>query len=108
MEASDTGEDVSIVLENAALWDAEHSNLYEAKIRLTQDGEVLDEVSESFGVRPLRRNSSQGLQVNGKTVKLRGGCVHHDNGMYGYPLYFEDCWRDDLGKWLSRIGIIPV
>jgi beta-galactosidase len=37
----------------------------------------------SFGVRTLRLDPHHGLRINGTTVKLRGACVHHDNGILG-------------------------
>jgi beta-galactosidase len=43
---------------------------------------MLDEVRVPFGIRMLTWGE-EGLQVNGTTVKLRGGCVHHDNGILG-------------------------
>ena len=43
----------------------------------------MDEVSTTFGVRTLAWSAENGLQLNGKTVKLSGGCIHHDNGVLG-------------------------
>ena len=37
----------------------------------------------SFGIRSLQLDPLHGLRVNGETVKLRGACVHHDNGALG-------------------------
>ncbi|MEQ4724410.1 glycoside hydrolase family 2 TIM barrel-domain containing protein [Nonomuraea sp. B19D2] len=35
------------------------------------------------GIRSLRLDPEHGLRINGETVKLRGACVHHDNGPLG-------------------------
>ena len=35
----------------------------------------------SFGIRRLQLDRVHGLRINGETVKLRGGCIHHDNGI---------------------------
>ena len=51
--------------------------------RLTDGGEVLDEESTTFGIRSLTLDPDRGLRINGETVKLRGACVHHDNGVLG-------------------------
>ena len=37
----------------------------------------------TFGIRSLRLDPEHGLRINGETVKLRGACVHHDNGVLG-------------------------
>lgn len=65
------------------LWNVEHPYLYQYKVQLTEQGEVLDEESGSFGIRKLQLDVKHGLRVNGKSVKLRGGCIHHDNGIIG-------------------------
>lgn len=39
--------------------------------------------SVPFGIRTLTWSAKTGLCVNGNTVKLRGGCIHHDNGILG-------------------------
>jgi hypothetical protein len=62
-----------IEIPNAKLWSDESPNLYTCKI---------GDDSETFGIR-LVQWSNKGLLVNGKSIKLRGGCVHHDNGILG-------------------------
>ena len=39
--------------------------------------------TETFGVRTFHFSAEHGLVLNGMGVKLRGGCVHHDNGPLG-------------------------
>ena len=39
-----------------------------------------DEAEVTFGIRTIAWNPRQGLLVNDRPVKLRGACVHHDNG----------------------------
>lgn len=46
-------------------------------------GQFLDEHKESVGLRRLSLSAEKGLCINGKTVKLRGACIHHDNGIIG-------------------------
>lgn len=72
---------------NAELWTAETPNLYTIKTKLMQNGKVIDESVERFGIRTLAWNVKQGFQVNGNTIKLRGGCVHHDHGLLGACTY---------------------
>lgn len=86
---------LSIILRNPILWDAEHPNLYRAKVSITDVGEFRTHLVEDkynktvdmeetvFGVRTITVDAVRGLRINGKTVKLKGGCVHHDNGLLG-------------------------
>ncbi|HIT90661.1 MAG TPA: DUF4982 domain-containing protein, partial [Candidatus Merdenecus merdavium] len=60
--------------------------LYQCKVSLLENGAVVDEVKENFGIR-LIEWSAKGLYINGKETLLRGGCVHHDNGILGAKCY---------------------
>lgn len=43
----------------------------------------LDSETVSFGIRSLSLDATEGLKINGEVVKLRGCCIHHDNGIIG-------------------------
>jgi hypothetical protein len=64
-------------------WSAETPHLYTASARVAEDGDVIDETGATFGIRRLQVDPVHGLRVNGETVKLRGACIHHDNGILG-------------------------
>ena len=68
----------TIEIPQAKLWDAEHPNLYTCVVKTENDEE-----SVPFGIRTLTWSAKTGLCVNGRAVKLRGGCIHHDNGILG-------------------------
>ncbi|MEV7887041.1 glycoside hydrolase family 2 TIM barrel-domain containing protein [Streptomyces sp. NPDC002817] len=61
------------------LWSPDTPTLYNATVTL----EDLDAETVTFGIRTLRLDPERGLRINGETVKLRGTCVHHDNGVLG-------------------------
>jgi len=65
------------------LWTPEKPDLYDARIQVLQNKKVVDETKTSFGIRSIKFTAENGFQLNGKTVKLNGGCVHHDNGCLG-------------------------
>ncbi|MEU1515126.1 glycoside hydrolase family 2 TIM barrel-domain containing protein [Streptomyces sp. NPDC005811] len=65
------------------LWSPETPTLYSCRVVL---GDV-DEETVSFGIRSLQLDPEHGLRINGETVKLRGSCVHHDNGVLGAATY---------------------
>jgi len=65
------------------LWSVERPYLYSCRSSLLSDGELLDEEENGFGIRSLTLDPDNGLRINGETVKLRGACLHHDNGVLG-------------------------
>jgi beta-galactosidase len=72
-----------IAVSKPALWSPEAPALYRAVTRLRKDGKAIDEVVTIFGIRTLAWSAEKGLLLNGKAIKLAGGCVHHDNGPLG-------------------------
>lgn len=72
-----------IYVEDVKRWNIETPYLYHASTRVVSGERVLDEERTHFGVRTLALDPKHGLRINGKTVKLRGACVHHDNGVIG-------------------------
>lgn len=74
-------------LEKPALWSAESPALYTLRCFLHINDHVQDTATIRFGVRSLSLDAARGLLVNGQPVKLRGGCVHHDNGLLGAASY---------------------
>lgn len=75
---------LKIYIPNPQRWDVDQPYLYTCMVKVTQqDGAILDECSETFGIRSLSISPASGLQINERTVKLRGACVHHDNGPLG-------------------------
>lgn len=72
-----------IVLKNPPLWSPETPQMSMAITRILVQGGPVDEVRTPFGIRHLAWSAAHGLTINGKTVKLNGGCIHHDNGVLG-------------------------
>jgi len=68
---------------NPSLWSVDSPILYTAVISLKDESQVFDEVTVPFGIRSISFDSEQGFLLNGKPLKLKGGCVHHDNGLLG-------------------------
>ena len=72
-----------IYLAGATRWSVDHPFLYAAYSQLLDNADVLDENRTTFGVRTLQADAIHGLRINGETIKLRGACIHHDNGVLG-------------------------
>ncbi|MFT4305411.1 MAG: glycoside hydrolase family 2 TIM barrel-domain containing protein [Microbacterium sp.] len=75
---------VRIRVPRPRLWSDASPDRYELRTELAQlDGTALDDDRVRFGIRRLQLDPQHGLRVNGETVKLRGACIHHDNGVLG-------------------------
>lgn len=72
-----------LLIDQPRLWSAETPTRYFARVELGDDDQVVDEVSVPFGIRTVRVDARRGLRVNGTEVKLRGACLHGDNGPLG-------------------------
>lgn len=70
-------------IDNAHLWDVNSPYLYTVETTLHVGDKVYDMDRTTFGIRTLQLDAKHGLQLNGKSVKLKGGCIHHDNGVIG-------------------------
>ena len=65
------------------LWSPASPSLYNIEIELKKDNKIIDNYRLKVGIRSITYNVEKGLQINGETIKLRGGCMHQDNGILG-------------------------
>ena len=65
------------------LWSPESPYLYKLVARLSANGNIVDEKTVNVGIRTIRVSRENGFQLNGKTRKLKGVCLHHDLGPLG-------------------------
>ncbi len=78
--------DQEAIIENPMLWSVDSPVLYRAVSEVYVDGSLVDRSETKFGIRSLSFSTS-GFLLNGKSLKLKGGCVHHDNGPLGSKAY---------------------
>jgi len=71
--------EVVFEVNNPMLWDTENPNLYNFIAEIPDE----DSHEVKFGIRTVTADAENGLLINGKSVKLRGGCIHHDHGAIG-------------------------
>ena len=82
--AGDTGTTTtSCHISAPKLWSPFHPALHRAVVEVVSDGIVADRVQSIFGIRKVEVDAVRGLRINGEPLKLKGGCVHHDNGPLG-------------------------
>jgi beta-galactosidase len=76
-----------LTVTNPELWSIESPTLYTAITEIYYENKLTDRIETKFGIRTITFNAINGFRLNGKTVKLKGGCVHHDNGPLGSKAY---------------------
>ena len=81
--AEGEGADCRITVPSAKLWSAEQPNLYRVAVSIMENDMVIDEADVHTGIRSLSWSAKTGLLINGVETKLRGGCLHHTNGILG-------------------------
>jgi beta-galactosidase len=74
---------VKINVKNPQLWDLEHPNLYQLKTTVLKDGKPIDKTVTSTGFRNFTFDANKGFALNGKWMKMKGVCLHHDAGVLG-------------------------
>ena len=75
--------DQQVILNNPKLWGIEKAHLYKLKTYVYQGEKLMDEVENTFGIRDINFDANKGFFLNGKRVKLKGVCLHHDLGPLG-------------------------
>lgn len=77
-----------IEIDNANLWSCESPYLYTAEVTLFDNqGNVVDQIREQFGVRTIEFSPDFGFKLNGKKVLLKGYANHHTLGALGAAAY---------------------
>ncbi len=81
-----------VAIPEAKLWDIDSPNLYKVASKICC-GDMSDECDTMFGVRTISVDTVNGFMLNGRPVKLKGGCIHHDNGLLGSESYYDSEFR---------------
>lgn len=71
-------ESLSMIVPNPHPWSVEDPYLYTLEVSVGEDVTV-----QSVGIRTIEVNAKDGFQLNGKPLKMKGGCIHHDLGVLG-------------------------
>ncbi len=83
----------TLYLDHPRLWSENTPELYTVQASVTDETGKGDSDSVVSGVRKLTLDARHGLRVNGKTVKLRGACLHHDQSILGAAAYYDYEYR---------------
>ncbi len=71
-----------ITIANPALWDVDDPNLYYLVTEI-EAGSMKDRTTTTVGFRTIKFDARKGFFLNGRGMKLKGICMHHDAGALG-------------------------
>ncbi|MEK6793216.1 MAG: glycoside hydrolase family 2 TIM barrel-domain containing protein [Spirochaetota bacterium] len=72
-----------ISVDSPKLWDIDHPELYTLLVEIIENGTTVDSMTTAFGIRSIAFDIDGGFLLNGRSVKMKGVCMHHDNGCLG-------------------------
>jgi beta-galactosidase len=96
----------TIPVSSPKLWSLESPSRYKLVTRMIQNGRLLDSTTTSTGFRTFSFDPDTGFALNGKNIKMKGVCLHHDAGVLGAAVPGE-VWRKRLIK-LKQIGVNAI
>ena len=80
-KTADFARDLNV--KNPWLWDLDKPHLYRAVTRVMAEDTAIDEETVTFGIRRAEFKADTGFWVNGRNLKIKGVCLHHDGGGFG-------------------------
>ena len=94
LAANNTGNArTQLCVPNAKRWDVDTPNLYQISAEFVDEAGCTDEASTTFGIRTISVDARNGFCLNRRPLKLKGGCVHHDNGILGAVSLYDSEYR---------------
>ncbi len=75
--------DATLAIARPKLWDTGSPYLYTVVSEVMDGNRVLDRYETPIGIRAISFDKDKGFQLNGRSMKLQGVCLHHDLGALG-------------------------
>lgn len=76
--------ELMVEVQNPHLWDVDDPYLYTLVTEISDlDGNLLDRVEMKTGLRHFHFSEETGFNLNGRSLKINGVCLHHDFGCLG-------------------------
>jgi beta-galactosidase len=79
----------NIKVNKPSLWSVDTPHLYTAVSKLFVGKIQKDEYKTTFGFRTIRFDKDKGFFLNGKSLKFKGVCMHHDLGPLGAAVNYR-------------------
>src|SRR5574344_1966024 len=93
-------------VKNPKIWDLKTPYLYRLTTKLLENGKVIDQSESTVGLRTLKFDANKGFALNGKWMKVKGVCLHHDAGVLG-AVVPKEVWKRRLTN-LKEIGVNAI
>lgn len=82
--ANTCDEKVTMNVAKPTFWDITNPYLYNLKLELLDENETVVDIQEiASGIRTIEFTADKGFFLNGKHLKIKGVCQHHDAGALG-------------------------
>ena len=88
-------------------WDLDTPYLYTLKTELLADGKLIDAAETNVGLRTLEFDPNKGFALNGRWMKVKGVCLHHDAGVLG-AVVPPEVWERRLLNLKKYIGVNAI
>ena len=85
--------DANVAVTGAELWSTDAPNLYTVRTEVKVGDKVVDTYDTDYGFRYFDFDADEGFSLNGKPMKLKGVCMHHDQGALG-----AEAWETAIGR----------
>ena len=107
VESHQTGKlPAALKIAKPELWSPGNAALYTLKTSVYRDGVLIDETNTTTGFRTFTFDPDKGFALNGKWMKVKGVCLHHDAGVLGSAVPLE-VWKRRLLS-LKEIGVNAI
>ncbi|NLM74902.1 MAG: DUF4982 domain-containing protein [Clostridiaceae bacterium] len=93
---------VTPTIQSPRLWTDSDPYMYTLESTVVVDGKPVDTLSTSIGIRTATFDCDKGFLLNGKPVKIKGMCLHHDCGLTG-AVGYKETWERRL-RALKNMG----
>lgn len=103
MENAGADNTLRMKVKEPKLWSVDEPNLYTLKTELLEKGKRIDGTEFPVGIRTLEFDYETGFALNGKNMKVKGVCIHHDAGALG-AVVPEEVWERRLLN-LKDLGV---
>lgn len=84
------------------MWNLDSPELYTLRVQLLRGAEVIDSTDVKMGLRTLEFSPDKGFALNGRNMKVKGVCLHHDAGVLG-AVVPREVWERRI-KSLKALG----
>lgn len=97
---------VRLEIPRPILWDIDRPYLYMLRAELSVGGKAVDVSELPMGLRTLAFDANNGFSLNGRNIKVKGVCLHHDAGALG-AVVPERVWLRRLEN-LKSLGVNAI